>query len=71
MLTFWLVTGFDDHRWEIIEREDETRFHRKEGRVLWLAGLPPAVSEDHLTPGSIISSHSSSMHPVPPSSDHD
>ena len=33
MLTFWLVTGLDDHRWEIIVREDGTRFHRKEGHV--------------------------------------
>ena len=53
MLTFWLVTGLDDHRWEIIEREDGTRFHRKEGHVLWLAGLPETAPEDRLTPTSM------------------
>jgi len=53
MLTFWLVTGLDDHRWEIIEREDGTRFHRKEGHVLWLAGLPQTAPEDRLTPASM------------------
>ena len=50
MLTFWLVTGLDDHRWEIIVREDGTRFHRKEGHVLWLAGLPQTAPEDRLPP---------------------
>jgi hypothetical protein len=53
MLTFWLVTGLDDRRWEIIEREDGTRFHRKEGHVLWLAGLPETAPEDRLTPTSM------------------
>ena len=39
MLTFWLVTGLDDHRWKLFQLEDGARFHRKEGRVLWLVLL--------------------------------